>query len=157
MAVSWCAISSPCPRPRLSCALAGPYSASTATTSSACCWCSGIRRRRIDPERVGAGVKVGCGQILPSRPTLVKSCCNLSLTRGGAIAQLGEPIVRTDEFVVSFPTTPPFSTLFFSFTYTFFFFACTNLSRRILTEWNFCLTSPPVFMHLFVYPRHAPK
>lgn len=46
---------------------------------------------------------------------------------------------------------------FVSATYSLPIFACTNLYRRILTEWNFCLTFIPVLMHFFVYTRHAAK
>jgi integrase/recombinase XerD len=46
---------------------------------------------------------------------------------------------------------------FVSVTYSHHIFACTNLYPRILTEWNFCLTFLPVFMHLFVYTRHSAK
>ena len=47
--------------------------------------------------------------------------------------------------------------LFVSITYKLPFLICTVLYRRILTEWNFCLTFFPVLMHLFVYTRHAAK
>jgi hypothetical protein len=46
---------------------------------------------------------------------------------------------------------------FVSVTYSLPIFACTNLYPRFLTELNFCLTFLPVFMHLFVYTRHAAK
>jgi integrase/recombinase XerD len=46
---------------------------------------------------------------------------------------------------------------FVSVTYSLPIFCCTVLYRRFLTEWNFCLTFLPVFMHLFVYTRHSAK
>jgi len=44
---------------------------------------------------------------------------------------------------------------FVSSTYSLPIFSCTVLYRRFLTELSFCLTFFPVFMHLFVYTRHA--
>src|ERR1700694_2165948 len=75
----------------------------------------------------------------------------------GAIAQLGERIVRNDEVVGSIPTSSTMSNPFVSVTYSLPAFHCTVLYRRILTELSFCLTFFPVLMHLFVYTRHAPN
>src|SRR5260370_10291052 len=88
-------------------------------------------------------------------PRLVKS--KPSREACGAIAQLGERIVRNDEVVGSIPTSSTMYNPFVSVTYSLPIFACTNLYHRILTELNFCLTFFPVFMHLFFYTRHAAK
>ncbi len=72
----------------------------------------------------------------------------------GAIAQLGERIVRNDEVVGSIPTSSTILTVIFSIGYKAVIGIVPFLYRR-LTEFGFSLTFLPVVMGLFVYTRHT--
>ena len=72
----------------------------------------------------------------------------------GAIAQLGERIVRNDEVVGSIPTSSTILSRLFSTAYGASSEFVPFLYRR-LTESAFSLTFAPVVMGLFVYTRHA--
>ena len=75
-------------------------------------------------------------------------------THRGAIAQLGERIVRNDEVVGSIPTSSTILTHLFSTAHSAPSQFVLFLYRR-LTECAFSLTFAPVVMGLFVYTRHT--
>jgi hypothetical protein len=70
-------------------------------------------------------------------------------TPSGAIAQLGERIVRNDEVVGSIPTSSTILTLLFSDTHSAPFQFVPFLYRR-LTERAFSLTFAPAVIGVFV-------
>ena len=73
----------------------------------------------------------------------------------GAIAQLGERIVRNDEVVGSIPTSSTIFNLVFSTTHNLAENFVPFLYRR-LTEVQSLSTITPLLMGVFVYARHTP-
>ena len=78
----------------------------------------------------------------------------LTVHESGAIAQLGERIVRNDEVVGSIPTSSTIFNLVCSTTYSLVEHFVPFLYRG-LTEVQSLSTITPVLMGVFVYARHT--